>query len=219
MSSIFGRQIHHTVYQGGPLPPFGAPAYEYLLAGNGLFLRAESEHIAALCHIQKFEVRGLPALAQEIRPKHGRIKGELLWQIRKDMATYHNREMMYYVTLAGGRVRVHRPRQVGTGASVHYEDAIDYGRAILDLHSHASMKAFFSATDDADEQGFRWYGVIGRVYDRPEIALRLGVYGYHLRVPAATLFTGTFGTHGTLGIHDTFYPRPAHFMNDQDDEE
>ena len=42
-----------------------------------------------------------------------------------------------------------------------------------------TLPAFFSATDDRDEQGFRIYGVAGRLYTpRPELRLRVGVYGH-----------------------------------------
>jgi hypothetical protein len=36
------------------------------------------------------------------------------------------------------------------------------------------MKAFFSGTDDADEQGFRLYGVLGSIFERPTFMLRVG---------------------------------------------
>jgi PRTRC genetic system protein A len=49
----------------------------------------------------------------------------------------------------------------------------------MDIHSHGSMKAFFSFTDDRDEQGLRLYMVVGRLDTLlPEVELRLGVYGY-----------------------------------------
>ena len=34
---------------------------------------------------------------------------------------------------------------------------------VAEFHSHGSSRAFFSATDDRDEQGFRIYGVAGRL--------------------------------------------------------
>lgn len=68
---------------------------------------------------------------------------------------------------------------------------MDAGRTVVDLHSHNSMPAFFSGTDNADEQGFRLYCVIGRIdTDAPEIACRAGVYGHHWPVPALAIFEG-----------------------------
>jgi hypothetical protein len=52
------------------------------------------------------------------------------------------------------------------------------------------MPAYFSQTDDRDEQGGRFYAVIGRLdQDQPELVLRLGMYGTWLyNVPALALF-------------------------------
>ena len=46
--------------------------------------------------------------------------------------------------------------------------------AMVEVHSHHAMRAYFSATDDRDETGRRIYGVLGRLAGpRPEIALRV----------------------------------------------
>src|SRR5262249_45119751 len=60
-----------------------------------------------------------------------------------------------------------------------------HAQALIEIHSHHSMAASFSSTDDQDETGFRLYGVIGRLSDAPEIRLRVGVYGYHWEIPAS----------------------------------
>ena len=66
--------------------------------------------------------------------------------------------------------------------------------ALLQIHSHGAYPAYFSATDDADEQGFGLYGVVGRLgSERPEVALRVGVYGYFLPVPLEAVFEGDRG--------------------------
>ena len=68
-------------------------------------------------------------------------------------------------------------------------DYDDMGSAVVDLHSHNSMPAFWSHTDNQDERGLRFYAVIGRLdTDRPEIRCRVGVYGHHWPVPATTIF-------------------------------
>jgi hypothetical protein len=73
------------------------------------------------------------------------------------------------------------------------------------------MPAFFSATDDGDELGGRFYAVMGRLERaNPEIALRLGIYGHWLNnVPALTLFrqTGPFvEVHAGEPDPPDFYP-------------
>ena len=60
---------------------------------------------------------------------------------------------------------------------------------ICDLHSHGNMRAFFSLTDNADEQGARLYAVIGKLDSEPEMRLRVGVYGYWHPLPLTAVFT------------------------------
>ena len=62
---------------------------------------------------------------------------------------------------------------------------------VAEFHSHGSARAFFSATDDRDEQGFRIYGVVGRLDTlRPELRLRVGVYGHFAPVEWPQVFDG-----------------------------
>jgi hypothetical protein len=53
------------------------------------------------------------------------------------------------------------------------------------------MPAFFSRTDDEDEQGLALYGVVGRL-DRPEpeVALRAGAYGHWLPLRWTNVYAG-----------------------------
>jgi len=48
--------------------------------------------------------------------------------------------------------------------------------------------------DDGDEQRLCLYSVIGRLDDEtPEVALRVGAYGYYLPLPWESVFTGEKG--------------------------
>ena len=62
---------------------------------------------------------------------------------------------------------------------------------VAEFHSHGGSRAFFSATDDRDEQGFRIYGVVGRLNDSyPELRLRVGVYGHFAPLEWSQVFDG-----------------------------
>ena len=75
---------------------------------------------------------------------------------------------------------------------------------VAEFHSHGSSRAFFSATDDRDEQGFRIYGVVGRLNDpRPELRLRMGVYGHFAPVDWPHVFGGPDPGVRLMGEHDT----------------
>ena len=56
---------------------------------------------------------------------------------------------------------------------------------VMDVHSHNTMAARFSRTDDLDEQATRLYMVIGRL-DRyyPDIRCRFACGGRHVEIPA-----------------------------------
>lgn len=67
-------------------------------------------------------------------------------------------------------------KQEHHSASVRYHQVEN---TVVDIHSHGMMDAFFSETDNADEQGFRIFCVVGKLDQPvPEAKLRVGVYGY-----------------------------------------
>jgi PRTRC genetic system protein A len=193
------------------LPPQGAMGYEYVTAANGYFVRAEDSRMAALVEdIPGPRLKpGLAMLAPFARLKVPLVPEQTLRAMLKSARARLPREAMYqlyYDPLArnafGGWACV-MPPQTANPMAVTFADTCE---AVVDLHSHNTMAAFFSGTDNADEQGLRFYAVIGRIdTSRPQIAVRAGVYGYHLRVPAETVFSGlgpfedTYGRCGSCG--------------------
>ena len=78
------------------------------------------------------------------------------------------------------------PWQSGSSGGVEYEVLPD---TVLDIHSHGMMSAFFSSTDNSDEQGLRLYMVMGRLDTLiPELEMRVGVYGYFAPVELDEIF-------------------------------
>lgn len=190
---MFDSLVTYHVYTSEPLPPNNALAYQYILAGNGLFIRADTPLFSARICLRTAIVRGLPPLIPHWQMKVPRIPGELLYTVYQDavQARQSNgtlREVLYQFHHNGARVLLKKPRQHGSAAAVIAAGSPD--PAILcDLHSHGNMAAFFSTTDNADEQGLRLYAVIGRLDTRPEIRLRLGLYGYWHALPVTAVFT------------------------------
>ncbi|HNT74362.1 MAG TPA: hypothetical protein PKH77_04990 [Anaerolineae bacterium] len=168
----------YTIYQGSaPTVPPGK-SYAYLLAGNGVFKLAESAYLRALIPVAPGRVAGLPPLTPEVALRVD-IQPQLWEHILADarrVAWETPREAMYHVRVNGHGVSVESPAQVGTAGHLAYQGGAG-ADVVMDVHSHCQMAAFFSGTDNADEQGFRIYGVIGRIFTQPEIRLRVGVYG------------------------------------------
>ena len=88
----------------------------------------------------------------------------------------------------GDGYRLVVPPQAGTATRLAYQPPAE---VVAEFHSHGSSRAFFSATDDRDEQGFRIYGVVGRLADAlPELRLRVGVYGHFAPADWPQVFDG-----------------------------
>ena len=157
--------------------PEGSPGlfYNYILARNGLFVRAESPLIAANICIARAEVRGLSPLREEVRLKKGRIPRGL-YELALSVLSADPYQEKYLAITWEGEYRLRVPAQTGEAGGVQYEVLPN---TVLDIHSHGAMPAFFSSTDNRDEQGLKLYIVVGRL-DRliPEVKLRVGVYGY-----------------------------------------
>jgi PRTRC genetic system protein A len=98
-------------------------------------------------------------------------------------------EVLYQFHHHGQTVQVKKPPQQATPVSV-LAPGCDDANILCDLHSHGNMPAFFSQTDDADEQAAKLYAVIGKLDTAPEIRLRVGVYGYWMALPIPAVFTG-----------------------------
>ena len=169
---------------------FGSPGevgtfYDYILAGNGLFVRAKSPLIEATICIAEAEVRGLKSLDEKLTLSHGLIPRRL-YDLAYDTLLADWSHERYLAITWHGDYHIVYPPQKGNEAGVEYERVPD---TVLDIHSHDSMKAFFSGTDDRDEQGLRLFMVMGKLDTmEPEYSMRVGVYGYFAPVAFEEVF-------------------------------
>ena len=88
------------------------------------------------------------------------------------------------------------PKQELTAVSVDSvmeEDYPDYLIHVMDIHSHNTMPAKFSDTDDRDEKATRLYAVAGR-FDQvfPEIAVRASCGGRFIPLRPEEVFESDF---------------------------
>lgn len=139
-------------------------------------------------------VRGLPPIYCSLELKTGRLP-QALWARMVAVArawAVHGHEVMLIVTYEEeGGYHLSLPRQATSPTSVVYRPR---DRTVLEIHSHHRFPAYFSPTDDADEQRLCLYGVLGRLDgEGPEVALRVGAYGSYLPVPWESVFTGERG--------------------------
>jgi PRTRC genetic system protein A len=181
--------VNHIFAKNAQLPPIAdGVLYEYVAAGNGLFVRAQRPGLAAMVRIGNIGMRGL-ADVQPYCMVERRVPMRLFsWMLTRAYQVGHN-EILFYLT--GARPwTVNVPMQKVSSAGViplSYDAGAD---TLIELHSHNFMDAFFSATDTEDEKsGFRVYSVIGRLNSpHPQIITRVGIYGHFGAVPSMNVY-------------------------------
>ena len=152
----------------------------------------QGEFIAPKNNVVDFsEIRAgfIPAL-----PK---IPYEMLAQIISFFRSYVTNEealeaMVYvYWSNAEHAYFAYAPKQTVTSDSIHttLPDLEDDFTLVMEIHSHNTMEAFFSPTDNADEKATRLYTVIGRL-DKlfPDLKTRASVGGKFIEVSPAEVF-------------------------------
>ncbi|MDP2662691.1 MAG: hypothetical protein Q8R28_18385 [Dehalococcoidia bacterium] len=164
--------------------------YDYLLGGNGLFIEARSDLLSVCLPIAVVPVRGLKDIEPRVELAHGRIPRHL-WQLAFNLLLADAHQETYLAVTWEGEYRLRLPEQEQSGAMVKYSTVPG---TLLDLHSHGEMKAFFSGTDDRDEQGFRLFAVCGSL-DKgiTEVRMRVGIYGYFCPVLCRDVFDSFSG--------------------------
>ena len=171
-------------------------ALTYILAGNGIFVSASRPGIDVLMPIRLSHqpIKGLPTLIPHLNVTP-RIPKELLlevWRSSCNACIESNIEMLFHFQLQEGEWHLKIPEQIQNPAScqpVESGSHTSHPHAVVEIHSHASLAAFFSCTDNTDETGFRIYGVLGRVNTtQPEIQMRVGLFQHCWNIPVSAVF-------------------------------
>jgi PRTRC genetic system protein A len=183
--------------EGEELPPVQAQLYEYVLAGNGVFVRGEREGLEAMVPIAFCQpVKGLRDVEPYCILKYPRCPAgalDIILRVARDACQEKPTEVLFYMQWDGYQWQLHVPVQDGSEGHVKtLDDGADskFAASLVDIHSHHNLEAYFSSTDNKEEQGFRLYGVLGNIFERPTLRLRVGIYGHFMAVPADALFEG-----------------------------
>lgn len=189
---------YHIVTDAAQVPAIDAGhLYNYLLAGNGVFLQAQRPELSVLLRIAPALVRGLPVLRSRLRVRFPRVPVQLVREMQNVAAEAARDpsgglEVLLYLTLQAGRWQLLQPAQEQTPSSVqlaaHAERAAVMD-ALIDVHSHPFLMRGFSGTDNQSDGGaFRFAVLIADPAGTPSLHARLCVYGAFLEVPPALLF-------------------------------
>ena len=145
------------------LPPITALGYEYIVAANGLFVRAEDSRIEALLpvsHPISAKLHGLHMLTPHIKLKVPRVPVKWLYSIHQSAVRQIDREVLYQFRSARSVEGLCAmpsqiewscivPSQIASATDIDFLDQVE---SVIDLHSHNTMNAFFSGTDDGDDE-------------------------------------------------------------------
>ena len=162
--------------------------YDYVLGSGGLYVQSESAHLTARVLAAPCTVRGLASVTEKVELAHGPIPARLFEVGLRWFQDDPHTERFFAVRWDGRSYRLVVPEQEGTASSLEYTPPAG---VVAEFHSHGRSRAFFSKTDDGDEQGFRVYGVVGRLdTDLPELSLRVGIYGHFATAGWPQVFVG-----------------------------
>ena len=182
------RPVGYLVNHPGGLTGAHGIGFDYVLGAGGLYVQSESAHLTARILASPCEVRGLAPVTEKVELSHGPIPAGLFELGSRWFQDDPHTERFFAVRWDGRSYRLVVPPQLGTATSLEYTPP---SGVVAEFHSHGRSRAFFSATDNKDEQGFRIYGVAGRLdSDRPELSLRVGVYGHFAPVQWSHVFSG-----------------------------
>lgn len=192
------RPIVGYLHATDGVPPRVGRSWDVITAGDGLWLAADNPALALRVPVAPCQIRGLAPIGPACALRHGLIP-QACWDEAVALCRWHaarGREFLVLVTLdEGGAYRLVAPWQTPTASRVEYEVPEGLGLPVLHLHSHHALRAYFSATDDADERGLALYGVVGRLDTAaPQVALRAGAFGHWLPLPWSRVFAGDRGS-------------------------
>ena len=173
--------------------PIDALLYEYMLAGNGVLLRAKREEFTVSVPLIVREINGLPASFVGIRWHRPRVPGNI-WEEICQHAKVNNAEVRFkeelyliYWDKDVDRWRWCTSSKDRSWASTIADDnRPEYSEACIEVHTHPPGAYQFSGADDADESGkFRVFGIISDVHNKPKFRFRCGIYDHLVQIPFA----------------------------------
>ncbi len=171
--------------------PIEAILYEYLLAGNGVVLRAQREEFSVSVPLVFREIKALPSSFVGIKwhkPKvPTRIWEEICLHARNSNSKENFREELYLIYWDNQRCswQWSTSSRDRTYASTIADDRRpEYSEACIEVHTHPDGAYQFSTADDRDESGkFRIFGIITDVHEKPKVRFRCGIYDHLIPIP------------------------------------
>ena len=195
--------LNHSIVKKPPKKDF---PQGFLWGNNGIFRSVERTEFQAIVPHASIATPGLAPIKTEFRLRVPKVPKQRVKAIIKQVNQYPNLEQLFYLYWRGTGWEVVKPEQECTPSSCLCLEQFPEP-ASIEIHSHGSMGAFFSSTDDAEETGCRISSVVGRNSDCPkglashraertgkanrlEIISRVCVHGLFAIVDSAHVYEG-----------------------------
>lgn len=185
------KLVGHRIAQGEH-DPIEAALYEYLLSGNGLFVRAKRREFSVSLPLSLQRIWGLPNTPIGVLWKRPRIS-ESLWRgilqhaRNKDTSAEFKEEvyLIYWDDVQSGWDWKAAGLNSSSVTTIADDTLPEYAECCIELHTHPPGALNFSSADDSDELGkFRIFAILIDVHDKPKIRFRCGVYDQLIPIPA-----------------------------------
>ncbi|BAS60004.1 MULTISPECIES: hypothetical protein [Leptolyngbya] len=183
---------YHFIHQDS-LPQHYGSIRDYLIAGNGIFIRAERPDFSAIILVQSLLIPGLKSIAPRLTLRRPRISANLVTQmigIANSPRPFV--ETLFYFHWSQDEWKLTVPSQIQTRNSVQpiLSEASDndYQTATIEVHSHPPNATTFSADDTQIATGFRIFAILADVDTVPKLITRVGIDGMFWSIPAHWVF-------------------------------
>ena len=203
---------HHFARHGELLPPVDESLkLDYVVGANGLFARGRRPGIEVCMPLVTYPVSGLRAVEPYVQWGFPRLPARFLERmlgISRKRCEKTPTEALFHFSFSN-RLEQHgagaRTLDYHMGWHLEYPDQVadaenvkpicqgagsSESRAVMEIHSHHHWDTKFSEKDDRDEGGnsFRVYGVLGTIFAKPSIRMRVGLFGYFMEWSANEFF-------------------------------
>ncbi|HEX8747360.1 MAG TPA: hypothetical protein VF717_09175 [Pyrinomonadaceae bacterium] len=203
-----GFNSYQFALRGQPLPEVDdSMAVCYLIGANGVLARSRRPglEVGLPVGVHFQQLRGLEPVTPYVKwdlPRVPMQLVELMLTVSRACASPEPTEALFYLNhgephtsdaiISEGGWNLEAPPQRASREWVEPEETgagSSTERALIEVHSHHYMRAEFSPGDDTDELGwFRVYGVIGNIFERPELRVRVSLFGHGCEWPASEFF-------------------------------
>ncbi|HAJ60249.1 MAG TPA: hypothetical protein DCP31_14110 [Cyanobacteria bacterium UBA8543] len=165
--------INYLVAHKKPLPPCNASMYEFILAGNGVFIRGVRDGLGVIIPLVECNIAGLEKMEPQFHLEYPLVSHELLEQMLHISQKTAPNEILFHLWYEQAW-KLSIPPQVNQNITVTRLDSSP--DVLIEIHSHHVLPANFSAQDNSEESGFKIYGIIGTIFSQPTLRLRVGIY-------------------------------------------